>query len=262
MLDYQGDYPAYTTIINGWVDDRGQPTSTSLNEAISQAASVCENQRQAFKNARENSGFANGFGPSPLSKVYTPETVADEAVQDAAYLVTKQQDTEAVLAHYVNRLRTSVLDDTDSDSESEYFEDEDVCRSLSGLVGSVKEQKEDENDLEASIAFYDDEKFDSPTDTAGGPVCAEDRDASWKASVEMHAPGYASIEANIEHDNVLCRDLKVFEVYLSDSTPIHSGQTSGYTSDAEEDHTWSLPSNAVDPDLEKCDDPRKCTIDG
>lgn len=117
-IDY---YSANATVVNGYADNKGQPTQYSLDSGMTLAAQNAEQRRKVFQHERESS---DGFGPSPLKNAYTPESMAAEEVREAADLLAEQQQSEAIRAHYINRLLRAG-EDSDSDCESNYSQDEE-----------------------------------------------------------------------------------------------------------------------------------------
>lgn len=68
---------------------------------------------------------------------------------DAAARVTAEQGgSEVVRAHYENKMLKSMIDDADSDSGSEYSEDEDFFRAAAESVSCTKERIDDQYDAQ------------------------------------------------------------------------------------------------------------------
>lgn len=85
LIDHRSieNYSEFDAITNGFMDDKGQPTFASLSKSIDIAAKDISRRRRALWNQRVAWDFE--IGSSPLRKVYTPESMAFEEVQDAAY---------------------------------------------------------------------------------------------------------------------------------------------------------------------------------
>lgn len=154
-------YSEFDTIINGFIGDKGQPTFTSLESSIEVAAKELSRRRKVLWNQRKAFDFE--LGPSPLKKVYTPESMAVEEVQDAAYLAAEQEVSENIRAHYISRLlrpSAAFWVESDSDSDSECLDDE--------VLPEFSKEAASNNDTQTSLvpSIY----IQAPEDLTGEPV--------------------------------------------------------------------------------------------
>lgn len=128
MVDWEisDSYPGNCTVVNGYMGDKGQPTHDSMTEDMGRAARADARRRKAFTQKRRSAGYGNRFGPSPLSRVYTPESMLAEQREDEARMLAEWQAKRALRAH-LDRLMPHSFErswaDLDSDSDSDFSDD-------------------------------------------------------------------------------------------------------------------------------------------